>query len=80
MMLVEHDVEAEFVGRLIFVVVAMKQVGGDARITFAVREDDAQRAVVIVPGRIIGLLGELIELSCHALLNFSGKRQNFLGK
>ena len=38
MMLVEHDIEAEIVGGLIFVVVAMKQIGGDARIAFAVRQ------------------------------------------
>ena len=37
MMLVEHDVEAEFVAELIFVVIAMEQIGGDARIAFAVR-------------------------------------------
>ena len=35
-MLVEHDVEAELVGELPLVVIAMEQVGGDARIAFAV--------------------------------------------
>src|SRR5579871_923475 len=61
MMLVEHDVEAELVGELILVVIAMKQVGGDARIAFAVREDHAQRAGMLVPGRIIGLFAKLID-------------------
>ena len=39
MMLVEHDVEAELVAELVFVVVAVKQIGGDARIAFAIREE-----------------------------------------
>ncbi len=50
MMLVEHDVEAELVAELILVVIAMKQIGGDARIAFAVGQDDAQRTGMIVPG------------------------------
>ena len=58
-MLVEHDVEAELVGELPLVVIAMEQIGGDARIAFAVGQIDAQRAGMIVPGRVIGLLGEL---------------------
>ena len=33
----------------------------DARIAFLVREDDAQRAGMLVPGREIGLLAELID-------------------
>ena len=61
MMLVEHDVEAELVGELPLVVIAVKQIGGDVRIAFAVRQIDAQRAGVIVPGRVIGLLGELVD-------------------
>src|SRR5215469_1964569 len=61
MMLVEHEVEAEFVGGLVFIVIAMEQIGGDARIAFLVREDDAQRAGMFVPSREIGLLAELID-------------------
>ena len=61
MMLVEHDVDAELVAELILVVIAVKQIGGDVRIAFAVRQNDAQRAGVIVPGGIIGLFGELID-------------------
>ena len=60
MMLVEHDVEAEIVAKLPLVVIAMEQVGGDARIAFPVREGDAQRAGVLVPGRVIGLFAEVI--------------------
>src|SRR6516162_7323552 len=59
-MLVEHDVEADVVASLIFVVVAMKQVGGDARVAFAVGQNDAQRPGMIVPSRVIRLLAELI--------------------
>ena len=61
MMLVEHDVDAELVAELILVVITVKQIGGDVRIAFAVRQNDAQRAGVIVPGGVIGLLGELID-------------------
>ena len=61
MMLVEHDVEAEIVDRLVFVVIAVKQVGGDARIAFAIGKDHAQRAFMLVPGRVIGLFAELID-------------------
>src|SRR6516225_704246 len=60
-MLVEHDVEADIVASVIFVVVAMKQVGGDERIAFAVGQNDAQRPGMIVPGRVIRLLAELID-------------------
>src|SRR5215472_5182853 len=70
MMLVEHDVEADVVAGLIFVVVAMKQIGGDARVAFAIGQDDAQRPGMIVPGWVIGLFAELIDshgLSCFAL-------------
>src|ERR1700751_1417096 len=59
-MLVEHDVEADIVAGLIFVVIAMKQIGGGARIAFAVGQNDAQRPGMIIPGRVIGLLAELI--------------------
>jgi len=61
MMLVEHDIEAEIVGGLIFIVIAMKQVGGDTRIALAVWQNDAERALMIVPGRVIGLFAELID-------------------
>ena len=43
MMLVEHDIEAEFVAELPLVVVTMEQIGGDVRIAFAIREGDAKR-------------------------------------
>ncbi len=49
--LVEHDVETKLVAELVLVVVAVKQIGGDARIAFAVRQNHAQRAGMIVPGR-----------------------------
>ena len=49
MMLVEHDVEAELVGELPFVVIAMEQIGGDMRIAIAVEQIDAQRAGMVVP-------------------------------
>src|SRR5262249_2589379 len=61
MMLVEHDVEAELVAKLPLVVIAMEQVGGDARIAFAVREGDAQRTGMLIPGRVIGLFAEVID-------------------
>src|SRR3984893_18221841 len=61
MMLIEHDVEAELVRRLPLVVIAMEQIGGDMRIAFAVEQIDAQRAGMLGPGRIIGLLGELVD-------------------
>ena len=61
MMLVEHDVEAELVAELPLVVIAVEQIGGDARVAFAVREGDAQRAGMLVPGRVIGLLAEVID-------------------
>src|SRR5947207_4904475 len=61
MMLVEHDIEPEIVAGLVFVVITMKQIGGDARIAFAIGMNDAQRPGMIVPGRIIGLLAKLID-------------------
>src|SRR5580700_3369007 len=60
-MLVEHDVEAKLVRQLPLIVIAMEQVGGDVRIAFAVEQVDAQRAGMLGPGRIIGLLGELVD-------------------
>ena len=42
MVLVEHDVEAEVVGEQPFVVVAVEQIGRDARVAFAIRQVDAQ--------------------------------------
>ena len=73
-MLVEHDVEAEPVGDLPFVVVAVEQVGRDLRIAFAVEQIDAQRAGMLVPRRVIGLLGELVDFSWRGLpdLSFRG--------
>src|SRR5579862_486440 len=59
-MLVEHDVEAEFVGQLPLIIVTVKQIGGDARIALAVQQIDAQRAGMIVPRRVVRLLGELV--------------------
>ena len=47
MMLVDHDVEAELVGEQPLVVIAVEQVGRDFRIELAVRQIDAQRAVVV---------------------------------
>src|ERR1700720_464710 len=76
-MLVEHDFEANIVTRLIFVVVAMKQIGGDARIAFAVGQNDAQRPGMIIPGRVIGLLTELI--NSHGLFAVH-KSQDAFGK
>ena len=70
MMLVEHDVEAELVGELPLVVIAVEQIGGDARIAFAVQQVDAQRAGMIVPGRVIGLLGELVDLMAAPTASF----------
>ena len=59
-MLVEHQVEAEFVGQQIFVVIAMEQIGGALGIARAVRQVDAQIAVRVVPGVRIGMLAEMI--------------------
>ncbi len=50
-MLVAHDVEAELVGELPLVVVAMQQIARELRIETAVGDGDAQRAAVILPGR-----------------------------
>ena len=61
MVLVEHDVVAELVGDQPLVVIAVEQVGGDDGIALAVRQVDAQRALVILPGVGIGLLGELVD-------------------
>ena len=55
MMLIEHDVEAELVAELPLVVIAMKQIGGDARSHLRLGSD-AQRAGMLIPGRVIGLL------------------------
>src|SRR5579862_4009025 len=60
-MLVEHDVEAELVAKLPLVVIAVKQIGRDARVAFAVGEGDAQRAGMLVPRWKIGLLAEVID-------------------
>src|SRR6266436_5126840 len=65
-MLVEHDVEPKLIRQEPFVVVAVKQIGGDARVAFPVRQVDPQRAAVIAPRIGIGLLGELIDL--HAIV------------
>ena len=67
MMLVEHDVEAKLIRCLPLVVVAMEKVGRDVRIAFLVEQVDAQRAGMIVPGRIIGLLGELVDFMASSL-------------
>ena len=58
-MLVDHDVEAELVGELPLVVIAVEPVGRDLGIEDAVRQDHAQRALVLVPRVGIGLLGEV---------------------
>src|SRR3984957_6646967 len=74
-MLVEHDVEAELVRQLPLVVIAVEQIGGDVRIAFAIEEIEAQRAGMLGPGRIIGLLGELVDFhgaySCCGVIWFS---------
>src|SRR5580698_3028187 len=64
MMLVEHDVEAELIGELPLIVVAVKQICSDVRIAVAVEEIDPQRARMLVPTREIRLLGELIDSHC----------------
>src|ERR1700733_6530350 len=80
MMLVEHDIETEIVGGLVFVVIAMKQIGGDARITLAVRQSDAERALMIVPGRVIGLFAELIDSHATRSCDFPAKAKTFSAK
>src|SRR6202035_5773565 len=55
------EVEAELVRGLPLVVIAMEQVGGDVRVAFAVQQIHAQRAGMLGPCRIIGLLGELVD-------------------
>ena len=70
MMLVEHDVVAELVGQLPLVVIAVEQIAGGLRIDTCVRQIDAQRAGVVVPRRVIGLLGEVIDL--HGVQSPSG--------
>ncbi len=59
--LVEHDVEAELIGEQPLVVEAVIELSGYSGIAFAVRQVHAQRAIVIVPGVRIGLLGEMID-------------------
>src|SRR4030088_2846526 len=59
-MLVEHDVEAELVAQEPLVVIAVKQIGCDPGIEMAVRQVDPQRALVLLPGVRVGLLGEVI--------------------
>jgi len=44
MMLVEHDIEADIVAGLVFVVVAVEQIRRDARIAFAIGQDHTQRS------------------------------------
>src|SRR5712675_1257042 len=66
-MLVQHDVEAERVRQQPFVVIAVEEIGRDVRIAFAVRQVDAQRALVVFPGIRIGLLGELIDFHARLL-------------
>jgi hypothetical protein len=61
MVLVDHDVEAEFVGEQPLVVIAVQQVGRDGGVLLAVGQVDAQRPRVLRPRREIGLLGELID-------------------
>src|SRR5262249_22739639 len=62
MMLVHHDVVTELVGEHPFVVITVEEIGRDLGIAFAVRQVDAQRALMVLPGVRIGLLGELIDL------------------
>src|SRR5262249_39978752 len=68
MMLVEHHIHTELVGELPFVVVSVEQVAGDVGVEQAVRQVDTQRAVVVVPRWVIGLLGEVIDLHGGVLL------------
>ena len=74
MMLVEHDVKADLVTDLIFVVVAMKQIGGDPWIALAIGKNDAQRPGMIVPGGVIRLFAELIDSHHRSLLFGHSKR------
>src|SRR6185312_5635908 len=48
-MLVDHDVEAQLVGELPLVVVAMEEIAGELRVEPLVRDGDAERAAVILP-------------------------------
>ena len=70
-MLVQHDVEAEFVGELPFVVIAVEQLRRADRIEFAVGQIHPQRTVMVVPDVGIGLLGEL--KNSHLFLPLSGQ-------
>src|ERR1700734_697811 len=47
----------------------MEQVGGDVRVAFAVQQIHAQRAGMFGPGRVIGLLGELVDFHVISLLS-----------
>ena len=61
MVLIEHNVEAELIGENPLVVVAVKEIGGDFGVAFAVGQIDAQRTAMIRPCIRVGLLGELID-------------------
>src|SRR5882762_6651633 len=58
-MLVEHDVQAQLVGKLPLVVIAVEEFGRPHGIELAVRQIHAQRAIMVVPHVGIGLLREL---------------------
>ena len=59
MMLIEHDVEAELVGKLPLVVIAVEEFGRAHGIDSAVRQIHAQRTAMVVPHVGIRLLREL---------------------
>src|SRR5476651_175358 len=76
MMFVDHNVETEFIAKRPLVVIAVEQIGRDLEIALDVGEIDAQRAVVIVPGWKVWLLGELIHP--HRSISSSAARSALL--
>src|SRR5437016_2746905 len=58
-MLVEHDVQAQLVGELPLVIVAVKEFCRPHGIKLAVRQIHAQRAIMVVPHVRVRLLREL---------------------
>src|SRR5689334_1751214 len=58
-MLVQHDIEAEFVGELPFIVITVEQLRRVNRIQFAIGQIHPQRTVMVVPDVGIRLLGKL---------------------
>ena len=77
MVLIEHNVEAQLIGENPFVVVAVKEIGGDFGVAFAVRQIDPQRTAMIRPCIRVGLLGKLID--SHELVASPGCCGRHLG-